>query len=30
VRIWIDVKRAWNLSVDQAEHDAIRNTLANC
>ena len=30
VRIWVAVKRAWNLSVDQAEHDAIRNTLANC
>jgi hypothetical protein len=30
VRIWVQVKRAWNLSVDQAEHDAIRNTLANC
>ncbi|MEY3618222.1 MAG: hypothetical protein RL726_920 [Actinomycetota bacterium] len=30
VRIWVEVKRAWNLSVDQAEHDAIRNTLANC
>jgi hypothetical protein len=26
----VQVKRAWNLSVDQAEHDAIRNTLANC
>lgn len=30
VRIWVQVKRAWNLSVDQAEHDAIRNTLAAC
>lgn len=30
VRIWVDVKRAWNLSVDQAENDAIRNTLAAC
>jgi len=30
VRIWIDVKRAWNLSVDQTEYDALRNTLASC
>lgn len=30
VRIWVQVKRAWNLSVDQAENDAIRNTLAAC
>lgn len=30
VRIWIEVKRAWNLSVDQAEHEAIRNILAGC
>jgi len=30
VRIWIDVKRAWNLSVDQTEYDALRNTLAAC
>jgi len=30
VRVWVQVKRAWNLSVDQAEHDAIRNILANC
>lgn len=30
VRIWIDVKRAWNLSVDQTEYDALRNILASC
>lgn len=30
VRIWIDVKRAWNLSVDPAEDAALRNVLANC
>lgn len=30
VRIWIDVKRAWNLSVDPAEDAALRNVLAGC
>ena len=30
VRIWIDVKRAWNLSVDQTEHDALARILSAC
>lgn len=30
VRIWIDVKRAWNLSVDQVEHDALAGILSTC
>lgn len=30
VRIWIDVKRAWNLSVDQSEHDALARILSAC
>ena len=30
VRIWIDVKRAWDLSVDQAEHDALARILSTC
>ena len=30
VRVWIDVKRAWNLSVDQVEHDALAAQLSNC
>ena len=30
VRVWIDVKRAWNLSVDQVEHDALATQLSNC
>ena len=30
VRIWIEIKRAWDLSVDQAEHDYLANKLASC
>jgi hypothetical protein len=30
VRAWIDVKRAWNLSMDRAEVAAIRRVLAGC
>ena len=30
VRIWIEVKRAWDLSVDQAEHDYLTRKLASC
>ena len=29
VRIWIEIKRAWDLSVDQAEHDYLANKLAS-
>ncbi len=27
---WIEVKKAWQLSMDQAEADAIRTVLSNC
>ena len=30
VRIWIEIKRAWDLSVDQAEHDYLARKLASC
>ena len=30
VRIWIEIKRAWDLSVDQAEHDYLAQKLASC
>ena len=30
VRIWIEIKRAWDLSVDQAEHDYLSQKLASC
>ena len=30
VRIWIEIKRAWDLSVDQAEHDFLARKLASC
>jgi hypothetical protein len=30
VRIWIEIKRAWDLSVDQAEHNYLANKLASC
>ena len=30
VRVWIEIKRAWDLSVDQAEHDYLANKLASC
>ena len=30
VRIWIQIKRAWDLSVDQAEHDYLAQKLASC
>jgi hypothetical protein len=30
VRVWIDIKRAWDLSVDQAEHDYLAQKLASC
>ena len=30
VRIWIEIKRAWDLSVDQAEHDYLERKLASC
>jgi hypothetical protein len=30
VRIWIEIKRAWDLSVDQAEHDYLTRKLASC
>lgn len=30
VRIWINVKRAWDLSVDPAEHDFLVRTLSSC
>jgi hypothetical protein len=30
VRTWIEIKRAWDLSVDQAEHDYLARKLASC
>ncbi|MDP4705848.1 MAG: HNH endonuclease family protein [Ilumatobacteraceae bacterium] len=30
VRIWIEIKRAWDLSVDQAEHNYLAQKLASC
>jgi hypothetical protein len=27
---WIQIKKKYNLSVDQAEHDAIASVLAHC
>lgn len=30
VTSWITVKKTWNLSVDQREHDALAAVLANC
>ena len=30
VDAWIEVKKLWNLSMDQAEHDAIAEVRANC
>lgn len=30
VRVWIEIKRAWDLSVDQAEHNYLAQKLASC
>jgi len=30
IRNWIKIKRAWDLSVDQAEHDYLAQKLASC